>query len=174
VAPHSFKGLVPRPFAQTYTDATQFATSGGESLDDPFVQQFLTALQSEGFVSGIGQLFNPPKHRKHRGFAGQALSEAIQLADVAQAATEATREHQVALTASKVRWKHFTVPAIPGSTGLLQRATRKFGGATNVYFSDGPYAYLIGEAAPKGPGYRAVVSAATRLYRRVHVAAVCP
>ena len=172
VGAHSFKGLRPRPFSGTYRDATQFVTAGGESLDDPFTQQFLAALQSEGFVSGRSQLFNPPKHRKHRGFAGQALSTAIQLGSDSQAATEIAREHQVALSFGP--WKKFTVPAIPGSTGLLEPATRKFGGASNVFFSDGPYSYLVGEAAPKGSGYRAVVSAATRLYLRVHGAPVCP
>jgi hypothetical protein len=172
VEPHSFKGLIPRPRAQAYTDLTQFATADGSSLDDPFVQQFIAALQNEGFVSGIAQLYNPPKHRRHKGFRGQALAEAIQVSDPEQAAIEAAREHEVAL--SQGPWKRFTVAAIPGSTGLLEPVTRKFpAGASNVYFSDGPYAYLIGEAPRRGTGYGAVVSAAKRLYLRVHAAPVC-
>jgi len=173
VAPHSFKGLVPRPFSGTYTDATQFVTGDGESLDDPFVQRFLAAIQSEGFVSGRSQLFNPPKRRKRRGFGGQALSTTIQLGGEAQAASEAAREYQVAL--SEAHWKHFSVGAIPGSVGLLQPVTRKYvAGASNVYFSDGPYSYLVGEAPRRGTGYGAVVAAAKRLYLRVHGAPVCP
>jgi hypothetical protein len=173
VAPHSFKGLIPRPPAQAYTDLTQFATSDGSSLNDPFIQQFIAANQNEGFVSGIAQFYNPPRHRRHKGFGGQALAEALHLRDPEQAAIEAAREHQVAL--SEAHWKRFSVAAIPGSTGLLQPVTRKFvAGASNVYFSDGPYAYLIGESPRRGTGFGAVVSAAKRLYLRVHGAPVCP
>jgi hypothetical protein len=172
---HSFKGLVPRPPALAYTDLNQFLTSDGSSLSDPFNQQLGAALSSEGFVSGIGQLYNLPKHRRHKVFAGQGLSDAIQLRDDQQAAIEAAREHQYAITAHpNIHWKQFSVPAIPGSMGLLLPATRRFTGASNVYFSDGPYDYLVGESAPRGSGFKTVIRAATRLYDSVHGAAVCP
>jgi hypothetical protein len=176
VSPHSFKGLIPRPPAPVYTDATQFVTAGGESLNDPINQIFLTGLQQNGFVSGISQLFNPPRHHRKRGFRGQAISTTVQLAGDQQAIAEAGSQRQLTLDSSlpQEHWVEFTVTGIPGSTGLLERAKRKFGGASNVFFSDGPYAYVVGEAPRRGAGYAAVTSAALRLYNTVHGAPVCP
>lgn len=168
VAPHSFKGLIPRPHASVYTDPTQLATSGGGSVNDPLVQQDIARWRQEGFVSGVAQLYNPPKHRRQTGFAGQALASAVQLADETQAATESNAQAEAfASLPPKIHWVHFTDSAIHGSIGLLQRAKGRFGGATNLYFNDGPYAYFVGEAAARGTGRKEVVRAATRLYRRV-------
>jgi hypothetical protein len=170
VGPHSFRGLVPRPVSQTYTDAVQFASSQGLPPNDPLVQQEITALQNEGFVSGRAQLFNPPKHRKRRGFAGQALSSAKQLGSPEQAIAETSRINQLALSLG--HWRRFKVAEIPGSMGIRTKPDRD-GGASNVFFSDGVYSYLVGEAAARGNGSHAVISASKRLYRRVHNAPVC-
>jgi len=63
----------------------------------------------------------------------------------------------------------FAVPSIPGARGY----TAIGGGVKgyNVYFSDGPFQYLVGagfsSSANKAPSKAQVIAAATELYRRV-------
>jgi len=165
IGPHGFPGLGVKRVAPVYTDAFQFVSIFHESPAK--TQSDVAQLQSEGFVSGTWQHYRG-KRRKTRGDEGAALAE--QLGSPEQAQSEFS--HLVADALGVGRWKRFTVPAIPGSRGLRQSFHGE--GASNLYFADGSYAYFVGRfVARGGTGTRQVISAARKLYNRVHGAPVC-
>jgi hypothetical protein len=159
IAPNSFPGLKPRPQAQVETDPAVFAQGSG--------QQEIQALQREGFVSGIGQLFNPARKSVRAG----GVSTAIQLGSPAQAKTELSRYVKFVLKSG--HWDRFKVKAIRGSRGFETVDAHQ--GVSNLGFVDGSYFYGIGTSQPGNNSHaKQVISAATRLYRRVHGSTTCP
>ena len=169
VGPHGFAGLGVKGVAPVYTNALQLALS--EGYRPAAAQREADALTSEGFVSGTSQYYFGRTRKAH---GDQGIANTLQLGSPEQAQSEFNR-----ILAQVLRfgpWKRFTVPAIPGSRGLRQFPNRVYpGGASNLYFTDGNYMYVLGTyVAQGGTGTGRVKKAAMNLYNRVHGAAVCP
>ena len=191
LGPYDFAGLGIKA-APFHTDALHFAQFqfGGRRLDDPDLVREANALTSEGFVSGISQVYTGPRGQvspsgtvSGRGSFGYAT--VIQLGSPEQAQAEMNRN-----LAKSPRRKRFTVPAIPGSQGLLtggqseamKGVRNAWDGVSNmVSFTDGDYSYAISRLDAfavnhrrASRGTKQVTKAAINLYNRVHGAAVCP
>jgi hypothetical protein len=168
IGPHGFSGLGIKRKAPVYTDALQFALGLGRGFSPGEAQREADALNSEGFVSAINQRYFGKK-QKTRGDLG--LSVAYQLGSPEQAQAQLNRDLAL-FVREQGPWKRFTVPAIPGSQGLRQKIDG--GGASNVLFTDGDYSYVVGRFVVRGgTGAKQATNAATKLYNRVHGAAVC-
>lgn len=169
VGPQGFPGLRVKRVAPVYTHALGFTLSEGYS--PAAAQREADALNSEGFVSGTRQYYFG-RGRKARGDQGIAIT--VQLGSPEQAQAEFHRR----LTRVKrlYQWKAFTVPTIPGARGLRQFPTTVYPeGASNLYFTDGSYFYILGTFVLRGgTGTDRITKAATGLYNRVHGAAACP
>jgi hypothetical protein len=168
IGPHGFSGLGIKRKAPVYTDALQFVPALFPGISPGPAQQYADGLKSEGFVSGINQKYFGKK-RKTRGDLG--VSATFQLGSPEQAQAQLNRD--LALVLEEGHWKRFTVPAIPGSQGLRKKIDH--GGASNVFFTDSDYAYVIGRFVLRGgTGTKPAINAAIKLSNRVHGAAVCP
>jgi hypothetical protein len=176
VGPHGFSGLGIKGRAPVYTDALQFVLAQFKGISPGPAQHDADALNSEGFVSGIGQRFFGKK-RKTKG--DMAISVAYQLGSPQQAQAQLDRD-LATFVREQGPWKRFTVPAIPGSQGLRDKKLQSVdGAASNVLFTDGDYSYVVGMFVNRrdrrgGTGADHVTKAAINLYNRVHGAAVCP
>lgn len=159
IGPHGVPGLgTKRKRPYVYTDAFQWAS---DPLD-------ANALINEGFVSASWQRYFGRK-RKTRGDEG--MSFAVQFRSPEGAEADSNRSIQEVVRSEP--WKRFTVAAIPGSQGVLAKGGGE--GASNLYFTDGPYSYGVGRyVARGGSGAGQVIKASIELYNRVHGAAVCP
>jgi hypothetical protein len=169
VGPRGFAGLGVKRVAPVYTNALQMALS--EGYGTAAAQREADALTSEGFVSGTSQFYVGRTRKAH---GDQGIANTLQLGSPEQAQSEFSRTLAGVMRLGP--WKRFTVPAIPGSRGLRQFPNRSHpDGASNLYFTDGNYVYLLGTyVAQGGTGTGRVKKAATKLYNRVHGAAVCP
>ena len=167
--PRGFAGLGVKRIAPVYTNALRLAMS--EGYGSGAGQREADALNSEGFVSGTSQFYVGRTRKAH---GDQGIAETVQLGSPEQAQAEFNRT--LARVTRLAPWKRFTVPAIPGSRGLRQFPNRSHpDGASNLYFTDGNYAYVLGTyVAQGGTGTGRVKKAATNLYNRVHCAPVCP
>jgi hypothetical protein len=164
IGPHGFPGLgIKRP-AVVFTDPFQWASTYRKSTA---VQQEAGVLRSEGFISGTFQLYFGKK-RKTRG--DHAVSTAVQFGSPDGMQADFNRIYQEIV--GDGRWKHFSAAAIPGSRGLYIKAGGS--GASNLWFADGTYFYVVGRYVSRGGTARkAVVKAAVDLYNRVHGSAAC-
>jgi hypothetical protein len=169
VGPRGFAGLGVKRIAPVYSEALQLALNEGYGAGA--AQREADALTSEGFVSGTEQFYLGRTRKAH---GDQGIAETVQLGSPEQAQSEFNRT--LARVARFGPWKRFTVPAIPGSRGLRQFPNRSHpDGASNLYFTDGNYAYVLGTyVARGGTGTGRVKKAATNLYNRVHGAPACP
>ncbi len=92
------------------------------------------------------------------------------LSVVEQFASDAdARSELVAELPSLGPGRQFTVPGVPGASGVAGSGGASIG--DNVLFTDGPYVYLVGAAWPAGvkpsPSRASLIAAVQRLYRRV-------
>ena len=169
VGPRGFAGLGVKRIAPVYTNALQLARSEGYGA--AAAQHEADALTSEGFVSGTWQYYFGRTRKAH---GDQGITKTVQLGSPEQAQSEFNRTLVRVMRFGP--WKRFAVPAIPGSRGLRQFPNRSHpDGASNLYFTDGNYVYLLGTyVAQGGTGTGRVKKAATNLYTRVHGAPACP
>jgi len=116
-----------------------------------------------GFVSGLSEQL-----ASSNGTPVQALSLVERFRSPAAANQELA--HQIQSSKASGGYKAFPVPGIPGARGFDGSDGQSSG--HNVAFTDGVYYHLVGAGWPTGtpnPPTRAkVISAAQRLYRRVH------
>jgi hypothetical protein len=169
VGPRGFAGLGIKRIAPVYSNALQLAL--GEGYSPAAAQREADALTSEGFVSGTSQYYFGRTRKAH---GDQGIANTLQLGSPEQAQAEFSRT--LARVMRVGPWKRFTVPAIPGSRGLRQFPNKVYpDGASNLYFTEGNYVYILGTyVAHGGTGTGRVKKAGTNLYNRVRGAAVCP
>ena len=124
----------------------------------------ITRLQRLGFTAGVREQLEP---------AGGGPAESISLAErfTSHSAARAELQAQIAQLNAQGGFTFFAVPAISGGRGL---ATTPGGPITgfNIAFAKGAYFYLVGAGFPAGtspaPTREGLITAALRLYRRVH------
>lgn len=166
IGARGFPGLAVKKVARVHTDALRYARAVG--FRGGSAEKEAERLAAEGFVSGTSQLYFGTK-RKTRGDQGLAFT--IQFGSPAQAV--AAFQSHLSRALEQGPWKRFTVDAIPGSEGFKDRSRRS--GASNVYFTEGPYFYGIGRYVKSGgTAARAVSNAAEKLFSRVAGRPVCP
>jgi hypothetical protein len=125
-------------------------------------------LRRAGFVAAIRE--DLKARTNDRG----ALSIVVELASARAARAELARQLRdyaaEPLHAPAQTYTPFSVPGIPGAHGFTGRNPSTVG--VNVIFSDGPFDYHVGAGygtnAHDPPTRGQVISAAAKLYRRVH------
>jgi hypothetical protein len=142
----------------TATAPTAFAADKG--IPSNQIKKEAARLARAGFVAGaIEHLVSPA------GAEGLSMSERFRSSKSARA--------EVAFAAtppSGVKQTNFTVPGIPRARGFDNSNAQSSG--HNIAFAVGSYYYLVGVGWPRGlpnppPGAQ-LVTAAQRLYKRVH------
>jgi len=128
----------------------------------------LARLRREGF-KGLDQRFYA------HGTTQEGVSWVMQLGSAASARAELGsslakyRSQDVASGATFTPWR---MTRIPGARGFRLSGGGQIG--ENVFFTDGPYLYLVGVGwavgEPHAPTRAGLIAAATRLYTRVHAA----
>jgi hypothetical protein len=119
-------------------------------------------LRKDGFVAGVREQLHS------RTLNADGLSVAAQFRTAKGAHAEVRSE--LAYFRNRVgTYKPFTVASIPGARGYTA-ISGDFKGY-NVYFSDGPFQYLVGagfsSSASRAPSKAQVIAAAAELYHRV-------
>jgi hypothetical protein len=151
--PNEFKGFTPHGAHPVIRSVGKW--SGGYLPD--------VALQENGFVAGVRE------HLHSSALNADGLSAAARFRTAKGARAEVRSEVAYVRTTAG-GYASFSVPSIPGAHGY----TSSGGGfkGYNVYFSDGPFQYLVGAgfaaSAKKAPTKSQVIAAAGALYRRVH------
>ena len=122
-------------------------------------------LRREGF-KGLAQRFYA------HGSTQEAVSWVMQLGSAAAARAELATTFdtfKVRDVAMGAAFTPYTVAAIPGARGFGLRGGGQAG--ENVFFTDGPFLYLVGvgwpTSAAKPPTRAALIAAATKLHARV-------
>jgi hypothetical protein len=123
-------------------------------------------LRREGF-KGLAQRFYAHGSRQ------EAVSWVMQLGSAAAARSELAttiEKFHVQDVAQGAKFTPYTVASIPGARGFGLRGGGQAG--ENVFFSDGPFLYLVGVAWPTSaadpPSRASLIAAATKLRARVH------
>jgi len=128
----------------------------------------LARLRREGF-KGLDQRFYA------HGTTQEGVSWVMQLGSAASARAELGsslakyKSQDVASGATFTPWR---MTGIPGARGFRLSGGGQIG--ENIFFTDGPYLYLVGVGwavgEPHAPTRAGLIAAATRLYTRVHAA----
>ena len=128
----------------------------------------LARLRREGF-KGLDQRFYA------HGTTQEGVSWVMQLGSAASARAELGsslakyKSQDVASGATFTPWR---MTRIPGARGFRLSGGGQIG--ENIFFTDGPYLYLVGVGwavgEPHAPTRAGLIAAATRLYTRVHAA----
>jgi hypothetical protein len=151
-------GFTAQGKVSTATAPTAFAADKG--IPSNRIKKEAARLARAGFVAGaIEHLVSPA------GAEGLSMSERFRSSKSARA--------EVAFAAtppSGVKQTNFTVPGIPRARGFDNSNAQSSG--HNIAFAVGSYYYLVGVGWPRGlpnppPGAQ-LVTAAHRLYKRVH------
>jgi hypothetical protein len=166
IAQGEFAGF--RPESRTHSFSTPKAwVVGGPHPSAAQPSAETARLHREGFVAVLSEFLD-------RGSArGSGLSWVMQLGSAPSARAEMKvnlAESKAQATASGGSLSVFAVPPIPGARGY--RVSGAGSGAENIFFVDGPFVYLVGQAWESGdktpPTHAALITAVTTLYRRVH------
>ena len=151
----SFAGMTPSKtptVMRSAASATKYGIAGK------------TQLVKWGFVGGVVSNLSTPGNSKRYG-----LSVVVELSTNANA--NAYLKSTCANTPDQV-WIPFAVSGIPGAVGFEATGSGPAGGASNVGFVSGPYAYVVGAGWGNGAqneiSNQTLIAAARKLYRRVH------
>ena len=142
------------------TTAAEWASA--ENLPPEKQGKEAARIKRLGFVAGLSEQLA----------SSNGPLEALSLVERFRSPAAASQELAAQIQNSKASagFKAFPVPGIRGARGFDQSDGQSSG--HNVAFTDGVYYYLVGAGWPTGtpsPPTRAkVISAAQRLYRRVH------
>jgi opacity protein-like surface antigen len=118
-----------------------------------------TKLRAWGFAGGIGDQLDTPGNSNRYG-----LSLVVKLSSQANAAAYLKR-----LYTTNGPWTRFSVGGIPGAVGFEEDLSSQ--GGSNVGFTAGPYAYLVGVGWQGGSSNeipnKTLIAAAQQLHKRV-------
>jgi hypothetical protein len=161
-----FTGFRPDPGLSTF-DTPALWVAANPSLTPAQRSAEVARLRRHGFVRVVSEFLD----RKALSQSGVSWVMRVGSPPAARAELKANFEFFEALDkASGGFFSAYSVRAIPGAKGF--RVVGHGQVAENVFFADGPFLYLVGAGWPisdKQPPSRAqLVSAVTRLYKRVH------
>jgi hypothetical protein len=151
-------GFSTQSAVSTATAATRFASDEGIAADK--VQKEAARLARVGFRSGAIEHLMSPAGAEGLSVVERLRSPGSARAEVAFAATPQPGTQQT----------DFAVPGIPGARGFDSSGAQSSG--HNIAFAVGSYYYLVGAGWPSvvqhPPSRAQLVTAAERLYKRVH------
>lgn len=153
-----FRGFTPGN-TRRFTNANQYV-SGDASLTAAQKAAKVVRLHREGFKAILLEQLKSTKPNQG------GLSWVMRLRSAAAAHTELAAATKAAERESGPR---FPVGSIPSGRGVGAGNGRS--GSENVLFADGPFVYLVGTAwnnTANPPTRAQLITAARRLYRRVH------
>jgi hypothetical protein len=158
-----FVGMRPELSTQSYRTARAWIR-----LDPLLTKAHASAevarLKREGFA-GVRLEYLDRGATAHTG-----VSWVMQLGSSAAARAELAASLAEDVRAAKGKASSFAVPEVPGARGYRVAVGGLFG--DNVYFADGNFLYLVGQAwtsrDKKPPKRPALIEAVQKLYTRVH------
>jgi hypothetical protein len=149
---------------QTFSPTTSAADWAAVEVRPPQVAKETARLKRQGFIAGLSEQLSATN--------GDEAQTGLSLVERFPSARAAAIEVAAQLRRSKASgtFKAFSLTGIPGARGF--DLSGRNGAGHNVAFADGPYYYLVGTGwstqTPAPPARADVITAAQRLYRRVH------
>jgi hypothetical protein len=161
-----FAGFRPEPGLAQYTTAKLWVQADPQLTAARRTAQ-LARLRREGFKGLDQELLD------HGSVKGAGVSWAMRLGSPASARAELAASldgYKKEDTAKGASFSPFAVRGLPGARGFELRGSGQVG--DNVFFTDGPFLYLIGAGwaiGDKNPPTRSgLIAAVKTLYHRVH------
>ena len=161
-----FAGFRPEPGLAQYSTAKLWVQADPQLTPARRTAQ-LARLRREGFKGLDQELLD------RRGVRGAGVSWTMRLGSAASARAELVASlngYKREDAAKGASFSAFAIKGVPGAHGFELRGSGQVG--DNVFFTDGPFLYLVGEGwaiGDKNPPTRAgLVAAVKKLYERVH------